>query len=428
VLQALLTSLRGHQPNHGLQGGSHGAGPRDDPIEISLIEALSCLQTRPNFHEIVSTENDYHQTLAHLSILYDYPSLLGRLAEWHIDLTIADVNGLTALHCAYMKGDLDSVRILRRGGASETATDNLGRTPSELLSEGFEGFDWDIDLDTDVAAGLDAEVYPETDDIDEQWTLGEQLSALDLDDDNDSGHGQSDSEDDASGEEEDPDGMVIYSHSGDDGGDSGDVSGDSGDDQIAPGFKEPTIHIMNQLLLEKTKKNHGARMTPDTRYDPAKSSVFKKFREAEAEPAALDSLNRISPDGATSFTPLRTKMRQAKFDEVQALKTKVKQEEVDEFKVLKTEMKQGGVDKLGWVAFSLYAPPFHFLMLETSSQEYQPPSTFSIIKFRLNLHLCRCTACIRTPFNRQATIIFVIKPPPFYPSNRPCLRLPPESK
>jgi hypothetical protein len=141
VLQALLTSLNGPQPNRGLQGGSRGAGPRDDPIETSLIEALSCLQARPNFHEIVSTTNDYHQTLAHLAILYDYPSLLGRLVEWRVDLTIADVNGLTALHCAYLKGDLDSVRILRRGGASEAATDKLGRTPSELQPEGLEGFD-----------------------------------------------------------------------------------------------------------------------------------------------------------------------------------------------------------------------------------------------------------------------------------------------
>ena len=185
MLQALLTSLRGPQPNRGLQGGSHGAGPRDDPIEIGLIEALSCLQARPNFHEIVSTANDYHQTLAHLAILYDYPSLLGRLAEWPIDLTIADVNGLTALHCAYMKGDLDSVRILRRGGASETATDKLGRTPSELLPEGLDGFDRDIDLEEGYDAGLDAaEEYPEADDIDEQLALCERFSALGLDDDN----------------------------------------------------------------------------------------------------------------------------------------------------------------------------------------------------------------------------------------------------
>ncbi len=185
MLQALLTSLSEPQPNRGLQGGSHGAGPREDPIETHLIEALISLQARPKFHEIVSTPNDYHQTLAHLSILYDYPSLLGRLVEWHIDLTIADVNGLTALHCAYMKGDLDSVHILRRGGASEIVTDRLGRTPSELQREGLEGFDSDIDPEARLA-GLDAGVYPEAGDIDEQWSVQESYYLSPHDDDADS--------------------------------------------------------------------------------------------------------------------------------------------------------------------------------------------------------------------------------------------------
>ena len=336
MLQALLTSLHGRQPNRGLQGGSHGAGPRDDPIETSLIEALGCLQARPNFHEIVSTTNDYHQTLAHLSILYDYPSLLALLVEWQVDLTIADVNGLTALHCAYMKGDLDSVRNLRRGGASGNATDKLGRTPSELLPEGLEGFDSDIDLDAEVAAGLDPALYPETDDIDEQLALGEQFSALDLEDDNDSGHGQSDSEDDVSeDEEEDPDGMVIDSVPGDDGGDSGGVAGGSGvvasgsggmasgsgGGQIASSSKEPAIHIMNQLLLEKSKRkkrNNGVRMLPDTPYDPAISSVAKKLRESEAEPEALDFLtNEIFSDGAISLISLKTEMTPDEVEEFQ---------------------------------------------------------------------------------------------------------------
>ena len=103
-----------HSVSRGLQvqGGSHGAGPRDDLIGASLIQALGCLQARLNFHEIASTTNDrFH--------FHHYPSLLGPLAEWHIDLTIADVGGLTALHFAYMKGDPDIVCILRRGGAPE---------------------------------------------------------------------------------------------------------------------------------------------------------------------------------------------------------------------------------------------------------------------------------------------------------------------
>src|SRR5258706_9054944 len=72
-----------------------GGSNRNQPNGI-----ITCYQALPNFHEILSTTNDYNQTFAHLSILYDYPSLLARLIDWHIDLTITDVNGLTALHCA----------------------------------------------------------------------------------------------------------------------------------------------------------------------------------------------------------------------------------------------------------------------------------------------------------------------------------------
>ena len=312
VLQVLLTALNGPQSNPGLQGGGRGAGPQDDPIETGLVEALGCLQARPNFNEIVSTTNDYSQTLAHLSIFYDYPYLLGCLVEWGIDLTIADVNGLTVLHCAYMKGDLESVRLLRRAGAPETLTDKLGRTPSELQPEGLEGFDSDINVDAEVAFGLDAEVYPETDDIDEQLALGEQFSALDLDDDNDSGHGQSDSEDDASEDEEDPDGMAIDSIPGGEEGGSGGVASGSGSGQVASSSKQPAINIMNQLLLEKNKrkkKNRGPRMLPDTPYDAAISSVSKKLREAEAELEAVDFLTTgIFPDGMISLVSLKTEM------------------------------------------------------------------------------------------------------------------------
>ena len=59
------------------------------------MQALSCLQARPNVHEIMSTTDDYHQTLPHLSVFYHYPSLLGRFVEWDIGLTIADISGLT---------------------------------------------------------------------------------------------------------------------------------------------------------------------------------------------------------------------------------------------------------------------------------------------------------------------------------------------
>ena len=130
---------------------NHDSVKREDPIETGLVAALSCLQGRSNFREIVSTTNDWGQTLAHLSTIYGYPSLLSRLVDWRINLTIADVNGLTALHYAHMKGDLDSVRILRKGGASEFVKDKLGRTPLDLQPEGFSS---SIDvLDAKTAVG-----------------------------------------------------------------------------------------------------------------------------------------------------------------------------------------------------------------------------------------------------------------------------------
>ena len=130
---------------------NHDSVQREDPIETGLVAALSCLQGRSNFREILSTTNDWGQTLAHLSTIYGYPSLLSRLVDWHINLTIADVNGLTALHYAHMKGDLDSVRILRSGGASEFVKDTLGRTPLDLHPEGF-GSSIDI-LDAKIVVG-----------------------------------------------------------------------------------------------------------------------------------------------------------------------------------------------------------------------------------------------------------------------------------
>ena len=244
MLRALLTTLNEPQPNRKLRG-SHAAGPRVDPIETRLIEALSSLQARPKFRELLSTPNDYHQTLAHLSILYDYPSLLDRLVKWHIDLAIADVNGLTALHCAYMKGDLDSVHILKRGGASGIVTDRLGRTPSELQPEGLKGLDLGIDPETELV-GSDAEIYAETDDIDidEQLTIGKQCCALNLDNGIDSGRSQLGSANNIS-EDKEPDSTVAGSDEGDNGGvakESGSSTSNCGSAQIASRSKDPEIN------------------------------------------------------------------------------------------------------------------------------------------------------------------------------------------
>ena len=69
-----------------------------------MIQALEPLQSTDNFDKFVSMTNDYNQTLAHLAVMFRYFKLRKRLVDWGIDLTIADVNGLIPLHCAYRVG------------------------------------------------------------------------------------------------------------------------------------------------------------------------------------------------------------------------------------------------------------------------------------------------------------------------------------
>src|SRR5258706_10690463 len=116
--------LRGGEANH-------------DEIETAIIQALAPLQDTLNFEGVISKTNDYKQTLAHFAVFFGYTDLLRRLMGWNIDLTIADVNGFTALHCAYKKGDRACVDLLLDKGASETVLDALGRAPSHLMPEGF---------------------------------------------------------------------------------------------------------------------------------------------------------------------------------------------------------------------------------------------------------------------------------------------------
>ena len=123
-----------------------GEETRHDEIETAIIEALAPLQNTLDFGEFISKTNDYRYTLAHFAVLFGYTNLLRRLIGWKIDLTIADFNGFTALHCAYKKGDRVCVDLLLENGASETVLDALGRAPPHLMPEGFAPLN---DKDTD---------------------------------------------------------------------------------------------------------------------------------------------------------------------------------------------------------------------------------------------------------------------------------------
>ena len=159
-----------------------GGAARHGDIETAIIQALAPLQNTLDFGRIISKTNDYKQTLAHFAVHFGYANLLRRLVGWNIDLTIADVNGFTALHCAYKMGDRACVDLLLENGASETVLDTLGRAPSHLMPDGFASLsDHDADMTSDY-----------------QPELGQLLDARSLLQSTNIGHGVSDSDDETS--------------------------------------------------------------------------------------------------------------------------------------------------------------------------------------------------------------------------------------
>ena len=110
-----------------------------DEMESWMLEFLSSLANSPGWENTVSLVNEHHQTLAHLAVLSQYTTLLRKVAQWGIDVDVQDVNGFTALHCAYLRGDLDSVRVLKGYGADENIEDTLGRRPLDMKTQSTNG-------------------------------------------------------------------------------------------------------------------------------------------------------------------------------------------------------------------------------------------------------------------------------------------------
>jgi len=251
-------------------------------IESSLIRALLLLREKPNFDGIVSTSNDSSQTLAHLSVLYGYISLLRRLVKWRIDLRVADISGLTALHCAYLKEDRESIRILLRGGAPPSIEDKLGRLPRDLAPEGSDLADW---LEGEIGTGVGS--HPIEHPMDEEIALGEQFTAFEAEEHgNDSDHGGSGSESDTSSNNgEDEEGMDI------------------GSPTVEPG---PPTSKLSRLEAMNSRNKYGPRLIPDTPHEAAVSTVAKKLQDTEAEPAAIEFLcNGVFPDGTITLEALK---------------------------------------------------------------------------------------------------------------------------
>jgi len=148
LAEAFKKCLNAYYPTNN-NSQSQGSSTQQVTLESALQEALVLFHAAPDFRELLSTTNEYNQTLAHLSILSGYTTLLNSLVEWGIDLTIADVNGFTALHCAYLMGSEDCIQLLRNRGAPDGAIDNIGRVPQDLC----EPYDDNISLNNTGRTG-----------------------------------------------------------------------------------------------------------------------------------------------------------------------------------------------------------------------------------------------------------------------------------
>ena len=139
--------LQGRLQEGGTQeGGTQGPtiGP-SDPIQSAtispsslpesvFIEVLATFNSLPDFVQRLSTVNIHRQSLLHLAVHLRYRELAQRLVDWGIDLNIKDMNGFTALHTAYLCGDLSITHMIEKRGGAQLSVDILGRPPIELAS------------------------------------------------------------------------------------------------------------------------------------------------------------------------------------------------------------------------------------------------------------------------------------------------------
>lgn len=102
--------------------------------ESVFIEVLASFKNIHDFEQRLSTVNAYGQSLLHLAVYLRYGELVQRLVGWGIDLNIKDMNGFTALHAAYLCGDLSITHTIKGRGVIQLSLDILGRPPIELAS------------------------------------------------------------------------------------------------------------------------------------------------------------------------------------------------------------------------------------------------------------------------------------------------------
>ena len=103
-----------------------------EELEDVSIRFLSAHSKTTNWKQIVSLQNDFGQTMAHIAVMLGYPRLLGSLIGWEIDLNLTDLHGATALHYASLCNKSACAILLIQSGADELALDELGRSAMSL--------------------------------------------------------------------------------------------------------------------------------------------------------------------------------------------------------------------------------------------------------------------------------------------------------
>jgi len=145
-------SLNTHSTHPNNQEREEPPRLEEENMEDISIYFLRTYSSHPNWKQIVSTCNDYGQTLAHIAVTLGYVRLLQHLFRWQIDLNLVDSMGLSALHYAYLFKQEECAKILIYSGVDRSILDDLGRSPADLDPSLDVRLHSTMDIDDDSSA------------------------------------------------------------------------------------------------------------------------------------------------------------------------------------------------------------------------------------------------------------------------------------
>src|SRR5258706_3513552 len=124
-----LSTSADHSDNR--EGAETCPGPEENLEEFS-IDFLRRFSVHPNWKQIISSCNDYGQTMAHISVTLGYLRLLRLLFTWEIDLNLVDNLDLTTLHYAYLFKQDDCAKFVIQSEVIQFVLVDLGRFHYDL--------------------------------------------------------------------------------------------------------------------------------------------------------------------------------------------------------------------------------------------------------------------------------------------------------